>query len=108
MKSLNSSRSVVKEKYIVANIQFIVSQRHASSRVPTLDFFHEFDQLIAMFPDFSGEIFGNVDIGALEKASFSQNFFFVTIVDQAHLDGFVASEVGSVIEAVHAVHLNVA
>ena len=64
MKSLNSSRSVVEEKYIVANIQFIVSERHASGGVPTFDFFHELDQFIAMFTNFSGEIFRNVNVGA--------------------------------------------
>ena len=108
MKSFNSSRSVIKEKYIVANIQFIVSERHASGGVPTFDFFHELDQFIAMFTNFSGEIFRNVNVGAFQKSGFSQNFFFVTVVDKANLNGFVASEVGSVIEAVHAVHLNIA
>ena len=104
MKPFNSSGAIVEEKDVVANVKLIIAKCHSASRVPTLDFLHEFDEFIPMLANFSRKVLGNVNVAAFQKSSFAQDLFFVAIVDQTHLNRFVTSEVGAVVESVDSVH----
>jgi hypothetical protein len=39
-----------------------------------------------VFADFSGEVFRNVNVGALQESSLAKNLLLVAIVDQANLN----------------------
>jgi len=85
MEPLHPSSSVIEKEDVVSHIQLVISDHHSSCRIPGFNLLHELNEFISVLPDFAREIFRNIDVATFEKASFSENLFFVTVVNQANL-----------------------
>ena len=56
---------------------------------------HKFGQFVAMFPNFSRQIFRNVNIGSSQEFGLGQNFFAISKMSKVDQNWSAASDLGT-------------